>query len=259
METIPEIISYLNEKGRAIGGKYENYEDLAISTLDSRFEDFPEFELQRALEQFLKTKELELARGNPMNANFPYEPYTPSIERIGIPPNFDGDSATLSNYEDPETPEFFKRQAEIKARIEKLWNEYERSEFKRLNSAEKNSAIEFDNSTFSTKDAIDPSHYKEMYPGLQWMHTQWFKSGDTADRIAMLLGINLSDNERFIVQREVYIAKNVMQSDKYTARLGKKNAVLEELRKSQWYLKAAELADAGPHHEDGRPFLPDEV
>ena len=80
METIPEIISYLNEKGRAIGGKYENYEDLAISTLDSRFEDFPEFELQRALEQFLKTKELELARGNPMNANFPYEPYTPLLK-----------------------------------------------------------------------------------------------------------------------------------------------------------------------------------
>jgi len=58
--SIAELTAEIETLGKQLGGEYCDYEQIAISILDARFDDFPEGELQRALETYLRSKAIEL-------------------------------------------------------------------------------------------------------------------------------------------------------------------------------------------------------
>ncbi|RLB64620.1 MAG: hypothetical protein DRH08_09265 [Deltaproteobacteria bacterium] len=114
-----------------------------------------------------------------------------------------------------------------------------------------------------TASAVNPAHYKCHLPAseidYQWMHTNWFRAKKAAVRLCKEL--NLIETETYVstMQRAFYVEYNRMQADKYHTRFGQKDAHAQELQKTMWYLKAAELAYTGPWWANGMPRLPDEV
>lgn len=56
-EDLKKIIEYLDMKGAELGGEYSDYEQLAISTLDSRWDEFPPGILEGAMHAYLLSKE----------------------------------------------------------------------------------------------------------------------------------------------------------------------------------------------------------
>jgi hypothetical protein len=111
--------------------------------------------------------------------------------------------------------------------------------------------------------AVNPAHYKCHIPAsevdYQWMHTNWFRAKKAAVRLCVELGLNQTPLYIATMQRAFYVEYNRMQADKYHTRFGQKDAHAQELQKTQWYLKAAELAYTGPFWSNGMPKLPDEV
>ncbi|RLA26273.1 MAG: hypothetical protein DRQ62_00120 [Gammaproteobacteria bacterium] len=69
----------------------------------------------------------------------------------------------------------------------------------------------------SEKDHIDPPHYKDFVPGLQWFEAEQYRASSP----------------------EAFLDMALSHSRKYQSRLGKKDAVEQELKKSLWYLKFA--------------------
>ena len=111
--------------------------------------------------------------------------------------------------------------------------------------------------------AVNPSHYKGHLPAskidYQWMHTQWWKSRQEGLNLIKELNMTPNTETEKIITRAFYVSKVRQQADKYHSRFGQKDQDIQELQKAQWYLKAAELAYTGPFHENGMPYLPDEV
>jgi hypothetical protein len=78
---------------------------------------------------------------------------------------------------------------------------------------------------FSTNDAINPPHYKDIVPGYQYMEMM----------VHMLEGL---DGVESHLMGQVY---------KYLMRCGKKDEELQELKKAKWYLDALVK-----YHEEGK-------
>ena len=75
------------------------------------------------------------------------------------------------------------------------------------------------------KDAINPPHYKDVVPGMQYMEMM----------VYMLAGL---DGVESHLKGQVY---------KYLMRCGKKDEALQELKKAKWYLDALVK-----YHEEGK-------
>ena len=85
------------------------------------------------------------------------------------------------------------------------------------------------------KDHINPSYYKEVVPGYQYMQIMYHVLG-----------------------REGYIAHCRGHAFKYLFRCGEKDNRLQELKKASWYLQAAVICLEEGVKSDGNPRLPDE-
>ena len=111
--------------------------------------------------------------------------------------------------------------------------------------------------------AVNPRHYKDHLPAsevpYQWAQTHWFKARKAAERLLKALGLNQTEEYLSKCQLAFYVEFMRAQADKYHSRFGLKDVDVQELQKTQWYLKAAELAYTGPFHNNGMPYLPDEV
>ena len=84
--------------------------------------------------------------------------------------------------------------------------------------------------------AINPDHYKDVVPGYQYSQLMYY----------LLQG------------RDPYVAHLMGNVYKYMFRLGKKDAVDQEVGKALWYLTALDLYLRGEKNPDGSPKLPDE-
>jgi CRISPR/Cas system CSM-associated protein Csm2 small subunit len=82
-----------------------------------------------------------------------------------------------------------------------------------------------ESSAEKNKDAINPSHYKDIVPGYQYMEMM----------VYMLKGL---DGVESHLKGQVY---------KYLMRCGKKDETLQELKKAKWYLDALVK-----YHEQGK-------
>lgn len=210
------------------------------------------------------------------------EPVLPEVKRVGIPPNFDGDPRTLQNLCEPDTLMWNERQSEINEEIDRLWDEYERSEFNRLNGIKAKSPrrmtkeeviemMEADEEHWDNERqqkiaaAVNPSHYKCVFPAsdvdYQWMHLQWWISRHEAQSLLEELGISPPSHYAVeLVSKRIYQGKCRMQSHKYRTRFGKKDDTEQERQKADWYDHAATIPeDPSLYHANGMPKLPDEV
>ena len=61
-KTIQDWVEYIERVGEQLGGKYEDYEIVAIQVLDSEFDNYPDTQLEDAFRTFLANKEKELAK-----------------------------------------------------------------------------------------------------------------------------------------------------------------------------------------------------
>jgi len=59
-KSVNDLIKEIEEKGRELGNTYDDFEMLAITVLDSSWDDFPDGLLQYSLEAYLADKAKEL-------------------------------------------------------------------------------------------------------------------------------------------------------------------------------------------------------